>query len=91
MARMSDEDVDVVVLTCEAGPLRPEVRDGVCRQRDVRVALHRVVGRPSSRDMNRWETIARAAQSSQAAGAHPLAHVRRRRRCAAARLYCRVD
>jgi hypothetical protein len=60
--------IDLVVLTRDDFPLSPEVRYGIARQTDVRLTVHRIVGRRSDRDRNRWSAIARARNEGKRRG-----------------------
>ncbi len=64
-------DIDVVILTRDASPLRPDVTRGIDLQGDVRLRVHRVVGTPRPEDANRWETIARARNEGKRRGSSP--------------------
>jgi hypothetical protein len=60
--------IDLVVLTRDDSPLRPEVRNSIASQKDVRLTVHRIVGRRSDRDQNRWSAIARARNEGKRRG-----------------------
>lgn len=63
--------VDLIVLARDAGPLHPEVRRGICLQREVQVTVHRVLGRRLPNDRCRWEAIARARNEGKLHGNTP--------------------
>lgn len=56
----ADADVDIVVLTRDLSPLRPDVRNAILSQFAVNTTLLRVWGRKGFDDEHRIETIARA-------------------------------
>lgn len=60
--------MDVVILSRDGGPLRPEVRAGVAGGPGLGVTVHRVVGAPRPGDSNRLATIARARNEGKALG-----------------------
>ncbi len=62
------DEVDLIVLSRDEGPLDTAVQRGVDAQQRVRIHLHRVFGRPRSTDQNRWETIARARNEGKGLG-----------------------
>ncbi|HKD37437.1 MAG TPA: glycosyltransferase family 2 protein [Pirellulales bacterium] len=64
-------EVDVVVLTPNEAPLRPEVLAGVARQAGIKTNLHRMTAAPRPDDVNRWATIARGRNRARRIGAAP--------------------
>ncbi len=68
---MSNDSVDVVILSRDAGPLSAEVVAGLDARTSVRVRVHRVVGTPRPTDPNRGETIARARNLGKNLGVSP--------------------
>lgn len=62
-------DVDLLILSRDLAPLRPDVRRGLELQKGVRLSVHRIVGSPRPEDPNRWETIARARNAAKELGA----------------------
>jgi hypothetical protein len=64
-------DVDVIILTRDMSPLRPEVRHALESQGEVAVRLHRVIGTPRAADAHRWQTIARARNEGKHRGTSP--------------------
>ncbi len=65
-------DVDIVVLTADESQIQPDVYRSIVNQSgDVKVRLHRQIGRPLRTDRNRWETIARARNSGKLKGNAP--------------------
>ncbi len=62
------QNVDLVVLSRDDGPLDGSVQGGIDRQQNVAVRLHRVIGQPIPSDGSRWETIARARNYGKALG-----------------------
>lgn len=65
-------EVDVVILTRDSEPLRPEVAGGLARQRGVRLHFHRVIGSRRPQDVNRWQSIVRARNRGAELGNAPL-------------------
>ena len=61
-------DVDLIFLSRDLAPPRPDVWRGVTAQEGVRLVVHRVVGTPRADDPNRWETIARARNNGKRLG-----------------------
>jgi hypothetical protein len=55
-------EIDVVVLSRDKSPLRPEIERGLWTQNQdgLEMRLHRVIGAPLPGDSDRWVTIARA-------------------------------
>jgi hypothetical protein len=53
-------EVDLLLLSRDLSPPRPDVWQGVQIQQGVKLNVHRVVGTPQADDANRWATIARA-------------------------------
>jgi hypothetical protein len=66
-------DVDVLIVSRDAGPLRPDVQSGIEQQRGVRVKIHRVTAAPRADDPHRWETIARGRNQARRLGTAPWA------------------
>jgi hypothetical protein len=64
-------DVDLLFLSRDLSPPRPDVRRGIEIQQGVRLRVHRVVGTPRPGDANRWETIARARNEGKRLGTAP--------------------
>ena len=64
-------EVDVVVLTRDARPIRPDVLEAIQSQAGVHVQLHRVIGNSRPSDPNRWATIARARNVARDMGDSP--------------------
>jgi len=64
-------EVDLLLLSREFSPPRPDVWQGVQIQKGVRLRVHRVVGAPRPEDPNRWETIARARNDGKRLGSAP--------------------
>jgi glycosyltransferase involved in cell wall biosynthesis len=63
------QNVDLVILTRNAGPLHSEVENGVRSQQAVQLVVHRVTGAIYLEDRNRWGSIARARNEGKARGA----------------------
>ena len=53
-------EIDLAILSRDESPLRHDVLAAVRGQRNVRVRIHRVIGRRLAQDVNRWQTIVRA-------------------------------
>jgi hypothetical protein len=51
-------DVDVVILSRDAGPLFPQVQSGLAAQPGVRLWIHRLTQPPDPGQTNRWAAIA---------------------------------
>lgn len=68
---MTHRAVDVILLSRDAGPLRPPVQAALRSQQGVRLTVHRVIGSPVPTDANRWQTIANARNSGKTAGRSP--------------------
>jgi hypothetical protein len=66
-------DVDLILLSRDLSPVRPDVLEGIQTQRDVKLTLHRVTGVARPDDHNRWETIARARNEARTIGVAPWA------------------
>ncbi|QEH39281.1 hypothetical protein OJF2_78960 (plasmid) [Aquisphaera giovannonii] len=64
-------DVDILLLSRDDGPLRPDVLAGIEAQRGVRVHLHRLIGDRRPDDPHRFATIARARNTGRAVGSSP--------------------
>jgi hypothetical protein len=64
-------DVDLILLSRDLSPPRPDVWRGVGIQDGVRLRVHRVAGTPRPGDSNRWETIARARNGARGLGTAP--------------------
>ncbi len=68
---MNLPQVDVVVLTRDRAPLRPEVLRSIQQQQGVQVRPHRIIGSPLATDVVRWETIARARNQAVSCATTP--------------------
>jgi hypothetical protein len=64
-------EVDLIFLSRDLSPPRPDVWRGIELQRGVALCIHRVVGTPRPEDSNRWETIARARNQGKLLGSAP--------------------
>jgi hypothetical protein len=64
-------DVDLIVLSRDRSPLRPDVDRAIRRQQGVAIRLHRLTGARSPRDRHRWETICRARNRARTMGTSP--------------------
>jgi hypothetical protein len=64
-------EVDLVILTPSASPLRAEVARAVARQAGVKINVHRVLAAPRPEDANRWATIARGRNEGRRIGSSP--------------------
>src|SRR5437899_10703139 len=64
-------EVDLVVLTPSAAPLRAEVARAIARQAGVKINVHRVIAAPRPEDANRWATIARGGNEERRSGSSP--------------------
>ena len=64
-------EVDLVLLSRDLSPPRPDVWRGIHVQDGVKVRTHRLVGTPAPEDPNRWETIARARNDGKHLGTTP--------------------
>src|SRR5437879_3230759 len=64
-------DVDLVILTQSASPLRAEVDRAIARQAGVKINVHRVVAAPRPEEANRWATIARGRNEARRLGSAP--------------------
>jgi hypothetical protein len=67
---MADE-VDLVILTRNASPLRADVQRGIAHQKRVSLNVHRMIGEVLPTDANRWETISRARNQGKLLGTAP--------------------
>jgi len=63
--------VDLILLSRDLTPPRPDVWEGIQAQRGVVICVHRLTGTPRPEDPNRWETIARARNQGRTLGASP--------------------
>ena len=63
--------VDVILLSRDLSPPRPDIWEGLRSQGGVNLVIHRQVGAPRPGDRNRWETIARARNEARAVGSRP--------------------
>ena len=63
--------VDLLLLSRDLTPPRPDVWEGIQSQRGVLIHVHRLSGTPRPGDRNRWETIARARNQGRSLGASP--------------------
>jgi hypothetical protein len=63
--------VDLIVLSRDFSPLRPDVRAGIQVQRDVDLTVHRISGPARREDPHRWATIARARNQAKGVGFRP--------------------
>ena len=64
-------DVDLILLSRDASPPRPDVRAGIEAQAGVRLRVHRVHGTREPGDTNRLETIVRARNACRGLGGSP--------------------
>jgi hypothetical protein len=64
-------EIDLLLLSRDASPPRPDVGRGIETQEGVRLRVHRVIGTPRPDDANRWETIARARNEGKRLGSAP--------------------
>jgi hypothetical protein len=69
--RSSWNQIDLVVLSRDDGPLPPDVERGIRSQQGVDVQVHRVVGTARPGDRNRWDTIVRARNQGKQLGREP--------------------
>lgn len=63
--------VDLIVLARDERPLHPEVERGIRQQQDVRLAVHRVIGKRLPADRCRWDAIVRARNEGKLRGSAP--------------------
>ena len=63
--------VDLILLSRDLTPPRPDVWGGIQSQRGVVLSAHRLTGTPRPGDANRWQTIARARNQARTLGASP--------------------
>lgn len=63
--------VDLILLSRDLSPPRPDVWEGIQSQRGVVLHVHRLIGTPRPEDPNRWATIARARNQAKTLGASP--------------------
>jgi hypothetical protein len=63
--------VDIVVLSRDELPLRPQVERGIASQTGVIIHRHRIIGRRIEADTCRWDTIARARNRGKSVGRSP--------------------
>ncbi len=63
--------VDLILLSRDLAPPRPDVWAGIQAQRGVVLRIHRLTGTPRPEDANRWQTIARARNQGRTLGASP--------------------
>ena len=68
---MTDESVDLVVLSRDSGPFPRELELALRGQLGVRLVIHRIIGSPRASDANRWQTIARARNVAKTFGNSP--------------------
>jgi hypothetical protein len=61
-------EVDLIMLTRDASPLRQDVLRGIERQEEVELKIHRVIGAPRPDDRCRLDTIVRARNESRRLG-----------------------
>jgi hypothetical protein len=61
-------EVDLVILTPSAAPLRAEVARAIARQAGVKINVYRVMAAPRPEDANRWATIARGRNEARRVG-----------------------
>ena len=64
-------NVDLILLTRDAGPIHPEVQRGIHEQVGVQLTVHRVIGESRQNDACRWDTIARARNEGRLLGRSP--------------------
>jgi hypothetical protein len=68
---MVNEQIDLVVLSRDAGPLPAEVEHGLRQQAGVSIVVHRVIGASHTTDRCRWDAIVRARNQGKTLGASP--------------------
>lgn len=61
-------DVDILVLSRNAGPLQPEVEQGIAQQEGVRLNVYRATGTPLPGDRCRWDAIVRGRNEAKHLG-----------------------
>ncbi len=64
-------DVDLIFLSRDLSPPRPDVWRAITSQEGVRLRVHRVAGPALPSDPNRWATIARARNAGKRLGTAP--------------------
>src|ERR1700730_11501686 len=64
-------EVDLVILTPSAAPLRAEVARAIAGQAGVKINVHRVMAAPRPEDANRWATISRGRNEARRVGSSP--------------------
>ncbi|RUL87840.1 glycosyltransferase family 2 protein [Tautonia sociabilis] len=69
---MNLPDVDLLLLSRDDEPPRPDVWAGIQAQRGVRLHVHRLIGTPFPSDVNRFETITRARNAGRGVGSSPF-------------------
>jgi hypothetical protein len=65
-------DIDLLFLSRDLSPLRPDVWEGIQAQEGVTIRLIRITGPPAPGDRSRFETIARARNAGKRQGSAPL-------------------
>ena len=63
--------VDLILLSRDLSPPRPDVWEGIRSQSGVNLVIHRQVGAARPGDRNRWETIARVRNEARTLGSSP--------------------